>query len=313
MPPKNTRTCVPSPPPQDSPLEQPSKRASKQPPQQPLQQPQEQPSEEPQEAPGDPDTSEKTPDAPDEPDHPYDEESTPSLATAIMLMTQELCHRENSSSSHSIGKVKEPNTFDGSEPWKLNNFILLCNLYFRNNPSYYDDEPKVIFALSFLCGTALEYFEPAILDSNETPPWMDNWSAFIRTLRTQFGPIDPTADAEDGIDNLKMQDNQRIVKYNVEFNRLVIRTSWDNSVLCHRYYSGLVEQIKDIMGQQGKPATLEAMKALAHSIDSHHYEHLREKSCSEKNKPDKDKSDKDKSDKNLATRTLATTLAILTN
>ena len=51
------------------------------------------------------------------------------------------------------------------------------------------------------------------------------------------------------------------------------------------------------MGQQGKLATLEAMKALVHSIDSRHYERLREKSRSKKNKPDKDRSDKDKSDK----------------
>ena len=260
MPPKNTRTHVLSPPPQDLLPEQPSKRASKQPPQQPPKQP--------QEALGDPDIPEKTPDTPDKPDHPYDEESTPSLATAIMPMTQELRHRENLSSSRSVGKVKEPNTFDSSNPQKLNNFILLCNLYSRNNLSYYDDELKVTFALSFLRGTALEYFEPTILDSDETPSWMDNWSAFIRTLWTQFGPIDPTADTEDGIENLKMQDNQRIVKYNVEFNHLVIRTGWDDSVLRHHYYSRLAEWIKDIMGQQGKPATLKAMKALAHSIDS---------------------------------------------
>ena len=81
-----------------------------------------------------------------------------------------------------------------------------------------------------------------------------------------FGPIDPTADAEDGIDNLKMQDNQHIVKYNVEFNRLAICTRWDESVLRHRYYSGLAERIKDIMGQQGKPSTLQAIRDLAHSI-----------------------------------------------
>ena len=42
--------------------------------------------------------------------------------------------------------------------------------------------------------------------------------------KTQFGPIKPTANAEDGINNLKMQDNQRIMKYNVEFNCLAIRT-----------------------------------------------------------------------------------------
>jgi hypothetical protein len=240
-----------------------------------------------------------TPDVPpgpeDEQENPIRHESAvppedaPNLAEAIILMTEAFQHRDNKPRANT--KVKVPDTFDGTDPKKLNNFILLCNLYFRNNPSYDDDELKVTFALSYLRGTALEYFEPAILDSDEAPEWMYSWSGFISTLRTEFGPIDPTADAEDGIDNLKMQDNQHIVKYNVEFNRLAIRTGWDNSVLRHRYYSGLAERIKDIMGQQGKPATLAAMKTLAHAIDSRHWERLREKSRSGKSKSD-DKSDK---------------------
>ena len=159
---------------------------------------------------------------------PLIDEPTASLTEAIMLMTKELRHREKPSSK---AKAKEPDTFDGSDPKKLNNFIILCNLYFRSNPVYSDDSAKVNFALSYLRGLALEYFEPSILDEDELPAWMDNWSAFTRTLRTQFGPIDPTADAKDGIDNMKMQDNQRIIKYNVEFNRLAIRTGWDDSVL----------------------------------------------------------------------------------
>jgi hypothetical protein len=114
---------------------------------------------------------------------------------------------------------------------------------------------------------------------------MDDWSAFIRTLRTQFGPINPTADAEDGIDILKMHENQNIVQYNVKFNSLAIRTGWNDSVLRHRYYCGLAERIKDIMGQQGKPTTLEAMKTLAHSIDFRHWERLHEKSCSGNSTP----------------------------
>src|SRR6202044_2082847 len=227
---------------------------------------------------------------------PFVDETTPNLAEAIMLMTRELRRRETPSRG-AVGKVKEPDTFDGSDPRKLNNFILLCNLYFRNNPYYADDEAKVTFALSYLRGTALEYFEPSILDSEDAPAWMDHWPAFVRTLRTQFGPIDPTADAEDGIDNLRMRDNQRIVKYNVEFNRLAVQTGWDDSVLRHRYYLGLAERIKDIMGQQGKPATLEAMKALAHSIDSRHWKRNREKAHSD-NKPKSDnKSDANKSEK----------------
>lgn len=223
-------------------------------------------------------------------------DQTPNLARAIMLMTNELQRREGTPRS---GRTKEPDTFDGSDPKKLSNFILLCNIYFRSNPSYADDESKVTFALSHLRGTALEFFEPAILDSEETPDWLEDWNLFVNTLRHQFGPIDPTADAEDGIDNLKMQDNQHIVKYNVEFNRLAIRTGWDESVLRHRYYSGLAERIKDVMGQQGKPGSLDAMKTLAHSIDSRHWERLREKSRSAK-KPD-NKSDNKSEDKKTPT------------
>ena len=85
--------------------------------------------------------------------------------------------------------------------------------------------------MSYLQGTALEYFEPTLLDSDEVHDWMDDWSAFVQNLHIQFGPIDPTANTEDGIDNLKMQENQHIVKYNVEFNCLVIHTGWDDSVL----------------------------------------------------------------------------------
>jgi len=221
---------------------------------------------------------------------PHPDNATTQLAQAIHLMTSELRRRQEPTRK---AKAKEPDTFDGSDPKKLNNFILLCNLYFRSNPAYDDDSAKVTLALSYLRGTALEFFEPSIIDSSDFPIWMDDWSAFVRTLRTQFGPIDPIADAEDGIDNLKMQDNQKIVKYNVEFNRLSIRTGWDENVLRHRYYSGLAERIKDVMGQQGKPQTLDAMKALAHSIDSRHWERLREKSRTGKGKSDTpEKSDK---------------------
>jgi Ty3 transposon capsid-like protein len=209
----------------------------------------------------------------------FQDQTTPSLAEAIMLMTAELRRRDTPSKPTSSGKVKEPDTFDGSDPKKLNNFILLCNLYFRNNSAYSDDNAKVTFALTHLRGTALEFFEP-MLTSDDQLDWEDDWQEFIRVLRTQFGPIDPTADAEDNIDNLKMKDNQHILKYNVEFNRLAVQTGWEDSVLRHRYYSGLAERIKDIMGQQGKPSTLEGMKTIAHSIDARHWERIREKSRS---------------------------------
>ena len=122
----------------------------------------------------------------------------PNLAKAIMLMTKQLCHHD---APIQKAKAKEPDTFDGSKPRKLNKFILLCDLFFCSNPVYSDDSNKVTFMLSYLQGTALEFFEPSLLDSNDIPDWLDDWPNFVQTLHTQFGPIDPTADAKDGIDD----------------------------------------------------------------------------------------------------------------
>ena len=136
-------------------------------------------------------------------------------------------------------------------------------------------------------GTALDFLEPALSS-------LDNWSAFICILNTQFGPIDPTADAEDSIDKLKMQHNQCILKYNIDFNRLAIQICWSDNVLQHWYYSGLAKQIKDGMGQKGKPANLPKMKTLVHAIDSCH---CHRKSRSDKLAPNKDNKSQQKSEK----------------
>ena len=197
-------------------------------------------------------------------------------------MTEELKRHDDKSGK---AKAKDPDTFNGSNPRKLNSFLLLCNLYFCNNPFYANNDTKVTFVLTYLCGMALDFFELALSGLDDTPEWLDNWSTFIHTLHSQFGPIDPTADAEDSIDNVKMRDNQRILKYNIDFNRLSIQTGWNNTVLWHCYYSGLAKHIKDIMGQQGKPSTLTKMKLLAHAIDSHHWERLCERSHSDNLQP----------------------------
>ena len=121
-----------------------------------------------------------------------------------MLMTEELCHQDSSPSKPTLtnSKAKEPDIFDSSDPKKLNNFILLCNLYFRNNSAYSKDNTKITFALTHLWGTALENFKPMLM-SDDALVWEDDWQEFISILCTQFGPIDLTADAKDNIDTNK--------------------------------------------------------------------------------------------------------------
>ena len=107
----------------------------------------------------------------------------PGMTDALLMLTEELRRHDTSApTSSKRAKAKEPDTFDGSDPKKLNNFILLCNLYFRTIPSYSEDSTKINFTLSYLRGMALEYFEPLIIESTSHPLWMDNWDAFVRLL-----------------------------------------------------------------------------------------------------------------------------------
>ena len=70
-------------------------------------------------------------------------------------MTEELKHHDDKSGK---AKAEDPDTFDGSDPHRFNSFLLLCNFYFHNNLSYDDDDAKVTFTLTYLCGMALDFF-----------------------------------------------------------------------------------------------------------------------------------------------------------
>ena len=76
-------------------------------------------------------------------------------------------------------KAKEPDTFDGSDPQKLNSFLLQCVLFFRGNQDYCENEDKVTFTLSYLRGAALDHFELDILFPEDLPDWLYNFGNFV--------------------------------------------------------------------------------------------------------------------------------------
>ena len=94
---------------------------------------------------------------------------------------------------------------------------------FKARPRTFDsDERKVTYALSYLKGTALQWFEPYLLEgmSDNPPVFMSDYSAFQEELRVNFGPYDATGAAEHDLENLRMADNQQIAKYITQFSRL---------------------------------------------------------------------------------------------
>ena len=145
-----------------------------------------------------------------------------------MLLTQSLLSPKKSTAQT---KVREPDVFNGSDTRKLQPFLVQCTLNFHNHPdTFTSNSDKVIFALSYLKGTTLDWFEPS-LTSGKSPPWLDNYSDFVGELKNNFGPHDPEGEAEADLKNLKMRDNQRIVKYLVNFNRLAARVQWGDTAL----------------------------------------------------------------------------------
>ena len=133
-------------------------------------------------------------------------------------------------SSHA--QIREPKPYDGSDPCRLCQFLILCKLNFQDYPgAYSDDAAKIIYMLSFLKGTALDFFEPYLMDPRCKEAWMTDYSAFVKVLQENFGPHDPTATAKTDLKTLCMKENHKITKYIVEFNHLSVQTGCDPAML----------------------------------------------------------------------------------
>jgi Retrotransposon gag protein len=142
--------------------------------------------------------------------------------------------------------------------------------------AFQTDGAKVNFALSYLKGIALASFEPYLLESPEIdtypPDFMSDYGEFCVELQNNFRPLDPKGSAESELENLAMKDNQRIVKYIVNFNPLAMQTGWVIAALRHSFYRGLLDRLKDQLVQVKKPRDLYDLKDKAQLLDARYWE-----------------------------------------
>jgi hypothetical protein len=119
----------------------------------------------------------------------------------------------------SKAKLQDPDPFDGMDSKKLWGFLLQCKLNFWAKPEYFrKDTAKVNYVLSFLKGTALNYFEPFLVDdpANE-PEWLTNFELFTEELYIYFGPYNQQAKAEIELKQLVMKDSHKAMKFFIDF------------------------------------------------------------------------------------------------
>ena len=89
---------------------------------------------------------------------------------------------------------------------------------------------------------------------------------------------------EHQLDNLSMKEGQKINMYVVEFNHLTGQVrGYGDGALCHIFYSGLPDHIKDEISRVRKPCTLNSFHTLAQTIDARYWEHKSEISRQIKN------------------------------
>lgn len=242
----------------------------------------------------------------------------------------------NVGSSDSAVKHRTPDTFSGTDPYKLRSFLAQCELYFRaNSKKFPNDEKKVLFAFTYLSDVALEWFEQKFANAQHSfipdsasqgrdeedeeeaaeyittlgqvrarryreNEWVTSWEAFVYEISIHFGPADDEGDAERQLNNLTMPSDKRIIWYNIRFNRYSARTGWDDRALCYRYYNGLPDRLQDAITSDGKPRRLSEMKKLALKWDQRYWERQGER---------RKQSDKDKKPQKPANTTSSSTSA----
>ena len=128
----------------------------------------------------------------------------PNLANTIHNLAQTV--RENQGSGNR-SKVQEPDVFDGSDTRKLWAFLVQCQLNFNSKPwAFRTDASKVNYAISYLKGTTLDWFEPGLM-SDDPLDWISNYSKFTSELKCNFGPHNPKGDVENELKSLWMKNN----------------------------------------------------------------------------------------------------------
>jgi hypothetical protein len=124
----------------------------------------------------------------------------PDLARSLEMMVHVIASISEVPGSKSAIKPRIPDVFDGTDPRNLETFVFQCAMYFSAcKGNFRDDQTRVTFALSYLRGDPLDWFQTELTDSitadKDYPPWFASYSAFISELQHLFGPQDPITDA----------------------------------------------------------------------------------------------------------------------
>ncbi|MBW0543924.1 hypothetical protein O181_083639 [Austropuccinia psidii MF-1] len=136
-------------------------------------------------------------------------------------LTKAVSPRDTSRSTELTNpSMKEPDSFGGTEAYKLRGFIQSCQLIFHNDPAnIFSERKKVLYSTSFLTGRAGKWIEPYHSNiSNEDPSYIFNkWQLFETQLFTLFCDPNEVRKSEQELDNLMMKESGQVSLYIADF------------------------------------------------------------------------------------------------
>ncbi|KAF4311420.1 putative retrotransposon gag protein [Botryosphaeria dothidea] len=178
-------------------------------------------------------------------------------------------------------KVAAPEKFDGDRK-KLQSFLLQMQRYLQFNQAQFDnDAEEVLFASTYLRGTAEAWMEPYLRDhlANEhslekrrakTKEIFDTYTGFADNLRATFNDRDEVRKASNDIMTVRQMGS--VTVYATKFQQLAAYLEWSDETFRDLFYKGLKDEVKKNMITHEYPPTFQKMVDLASQIDGRMYE-----------------------------------------
>lgn len=194
------------------------------------------------------------------------------------LVNNQATNRQSSTPAPTIRepKSKDPETFHGIRH-TLNAFLTECELVFELQPSrFQDDRTKVSYMISYLRDTPLLAIRP-LLAETPRPAILDDYSAFVDHLRTNYGDPDEKGTARRKLKALRQVGPAST--YFAEFQQYIAILGWkDQDPIIDKAVEGLKPTLKDEVARQGiVPKTLDELIMFIVPLDNRLYEREQER------------------------------------
>jgi len=177
-------------------------------------------------------------------------------------------------------KVAKLDLFYG-ERKKLQMFISQLELYFFfNAPDFLEEDRKVMFAATYLQGTAAQWFEPYLQDQMQKAPEehqpetnevFNRFPTFVAKMKQNFRDLNKVRKAIHTV--MTICQRTSVAAYTTEFQQAAAYLgNWSDRSLMEHYHQGLKDKIKKGLIIYKNPKDLNALINLAIKINNHLFE-----------------------------------------